>query len=70
MFFTLEVKDMNDEAVKAMFIYRAINAGWTVSKNGVNEYKFTKQHGGALEEFFAPSFLHSFVLACMPHFHL
>lgn len=53
------------ESVRRDFIYRAIEAGWTVCKVSPTSYKFTRPHNGQLEEFTAGGFLETFVQQCL-----
>ena len=53
----------NSEMQKALFVWRAVDKGWTVKKRG-NTYVFTKPHENK-KQIYTDTYLREFVVNCM-----
>jgi len=61
-----QYKDLNkDEIRKMIFIYNALNDGWTVNKLENNKFQFKKDKEKAPEEFYLNGFLQDFLISNM-----
>ena len=61
-----QYKDLNkDEIRKMMFIYNALNDGWTVNKLENNKFQFKKDKEKAPKEFYLNGFLQDFLISNM-----
>ena len=61
-----QYKDLNkDEIRKMIFIYNALNDGWTVNKLENNKFQFKKDKEKAPKEFYLNGFLQDFLISNM-----
>jgi hypothetical protein len=51
-----------EELKKVLFIYNALNDGWTVKKTKENIFTFTKNHEEASKEIYADGYVKDFLM--------
>jgi hypothetical protein len=51
-----------DELQKVLFIYNALNDGWTVKKSDENKFIFSKEHDNASQEIYADGYVKEFLM--------